>query len=245
VNDPAYKLPPDLIGLIDTYYEVYYSPVILSFPGCRMIEYFIKGGIFMYPILLCSIIALAIFFERLWSLRRDRVAPPGLIDDLETLVARGNISEALKRCDSNDSSIARILLVGISHVGKKREIIKEYLEEKGRQESASLERFVEALGTISGVSTLLGLLGTISGMITVFSVISSHTTVNPTSLAGGISEALITTYAGLTVAIPTLVMYKYLQSKANALVLEMEQHSIRLVDVLKEEEGGSANAVSI
>jgi biopolymer transport protein ExbB len=90
-----------------------------------------------------------------------------------------------------------------------------------------------------GVSTLLGLLGTISGMITIFSVISAQATVNPASLAGGISEALITTYAGLTVAIPSLVMYKYLQSKTTALILEMEQHSIRLVDLLKAEEAGS------
>ena len=106
----------------------------------------------------------------------------------------------------------------------------------GRQESASLERFVEGLGTIAGVSTLLGLLGTISGMIQIFSVISSQTVVNPGSLAGGISEALITTYAGLTVAIPTLVMYKYLQSRTQTLILQMEEHSIRLVDLLKQKD---------
>ena len=100
-----------------------------------------------------------------------------------------------------------------------------------------LERFVEGLGTIAGVSTLLGLLGTISGMIKMFAVVSTQTVVNPITLAGGISEALVTTYAGLTVAIPALVMYKYLQSKTNALILEMEDHSIRLVELLKEKEG--------
>jgi len=132
--------------------------------------------------------------------------------------------------------MARILLVGIKNFGRKREVIKEYLEEVGRQESAALERFVEGLGTIAGVSTLLGLLGTISGMIRVFSVISTQTVINPGSLAGGISEALITTYAGLSVAIPTLVMYKYLQSKTQTLILQMEEHSIRLVDLLKQKE---------
>ena len=200
-----------------------------------MLDLFIKGGVFMYPILLCSITALAIFFERLWNLRRDSVVPRGFVEEVETLVSRGDIPAAILRCQNNQSSIARILLVGMKNYGKRREIIKEYLEEIGRHESASLERFVEALGTISGVSTLLGLLGTISGMITIFSVISSQVAVNPSTLAGGISEALITTFAGLTVAIPSLVMYKYLQSKTGSLILEMEQHSIRLVDLIKEE----------
>lgn len=199
-----------------------------------MIDFFIKGGIFMYPILLCSITALAIFIERFWNLRRSHVVPLDFVQEVEALIRKGNIPDAVMHCQHNKSPIARILLAGIKNFGKRREIIKEYLEEVGRQESASLERFVEGLGTIAGVSTLLGLLGTISGMIKIFSVISSQTVVNPGSLAGGISEALITTYAGLTVAIPTIVMYKYLQSKTNALILEMEEHSIRLVELLKE-----------
>jgi biopolymer transport protein ExbB len=201
-----------------------------------MVDFFIKGGIFMYPILLCSVTAVAIFFERLWTLRRNKVVPQPFVEEIETLVANGRIPDALMRCQVNRSSIARILLAGIRNFGKKREVIKEYIEEVGRHESAALERFVEALGTITGVSTLLGLLGTISGMITIFSVISAQSAVNPASLAGGISEALITTYAGLTVAIPALVMYKYLQSKTNALILEMEQHAIRLVELLKDQE---------
>jgi biopolymer transport protein ExbB len=201
-----------------------------------MVDFFIKGGIFMYPILLCSVTAVAIFCERLWTLRKNKVVPQPFVEEIETLVANGRIPDAMMRCQVNRSSIARILLAGIRNFGKKREVIKEYIEEVGRHESAALERFVEALGTISGVSTLLGLLGTISGMITIFSVISAQSVVNPASLAGGISEALITTYAGLTVAIPALVMYKYLQSKTNALILEMEQHAIRLVELLKDQE---------
>lgn len=191
----------------------------------------------MYPILLCSITALAIFIERLWNLRRGRVVPLEFVQEVESFLRKGNIPEAIMRCQHNRSSIARILLVAIKNYGKRRETLKEYLEEVGRQETASLEHFVEGLGTITGVSTLLGLLGTISGMIKMFSVVSTQTVVNPTTLAGGISEALITTYAGLTVAIPSLVMYKYLQSKTNALILEMEDHSIRLVELLKEKEG--------
>ncbi len=190
----------------------------------------------MYPILLCSITALAIFIERLWNLRWKHVIPPDFIDDVEQLIRREKIPDAQHLCQQNPSSMARILLVGIKNFGRKREVIKEYLEEVGRQESASLERFVEGLGTIAGVSTLLGLLGTISGMIQIFSVISTQTVVNPGSLAGGISEALITTYAGLSVAIPTLVMYKYLQSKTQTLILQMEEHSTRLVDFLKQKD---------
>ena len=201
-----------------------------------MLDFFTKGGIFMYPILLCSITALAIFIERLWNLRWKHVIPQDFIGDVEQLIRREKIPDAALICQQNPSSMARILLVGIKNFGRKREVIKEYLEEVGRQESASLERFVEGLGTIAGVSTLLGLLGTISGMIRVFSVISTQTVINPGSLAGGISEALITTYAGLSVAIPTLVMYKYLQSKTQTLILQMEEHSIRLVDLLKQKE---------
>jgi biopolymer transport protein ExbB len=202
-----------------------------------MIDFFLKGGIFMYPILLCSITALAIFIERLWNLRRSQVVPLEFVQEVESFLRKGNIPEAVMRCQHNRSSIAHILLVAIKNYGKRRETLKEYLEEIGRQETALLERFVEGLGTITGVSTLLGLLGTISGMIKMFSVVSTQTVVNPTTLAGGISEALITTYAGLTVAIPSLVMYKYLQSKTNGLILEMEDHSIRLVELLKEKEG--------
>lgn len=201
-----------------------------------MTEFFVKGGIFMYPILLCSVTALAIFLERFFHLRRNKVVPLAFVEEVESLIRREKIPEALMLCQSNGSSIARILSAGLKNAGKPRETIKEFLEEVGRQESAFLERFVEALGTIAGVSTLLGLLGTVSGMIKIFSVISTQSVVNPGSLAGGISEALITTYAGLTVAIPTLVMYKYLQGKANALILEMEGHSLRLVELLKEKE---------
>ena len=202
-----------------------------------MIDFFNKGGIFMYPILLCSITALAIFIERLWNLRQAQVIPRDLVSNVEDLIRREKIHEAAMLCQNNRSSLAQIFLIGIKNFGRTREAIKEHLEEVGRQEVASLGRFVEGMGTIAGISTLLGLLGTISGMIKIFSEISNQAVVNPGSLAGGISEALITTYAGLSVAIPTIVMYKYLQSKTNALILEMERRSIRLVDLLKEKKG--------
>jgi biopolymer transport protein ExbB len=201
-----------------------------------MLEFFYKGGPFMYPILLCSITALAIFIERLWSLRRNQVVPISVVREVEALVREDDFPGATQLLRKSSTAIARILLVGVRVFGRRREIIKEHLEEVGRQEAAILERFLETLGTIAGVSTLLGLLGTISGMIKIFSVISTQTVVNPSTLAGGISEALITTLAGLSVAIPTIVMHRYLQNKTSALTLEMERLSIRFMDLLKDEE---------
>lgn len=201
-----------------------------------MLEFFDKGGLFMYPILLCSITAVAIFIERLWSLRRNQVVPLSVVRRVEACIREDDFPGATQLLRQSQTAIARILLVGVRVFGRRREIIKEHLEEVGRQEAAGLERFVETLGTIAGVSTLLGLLGTISGMIKIFSVISTQTVVNPSTLAGGISEALITTLAGLSVAIPTIVMHRYLQNKTNALTLEMERLSVRFMDLLKDEE---------
>ncbi len=197
-----------------------------------MLEFLGKGGVFIVPILLCSIVALAIFVERLLSLRRHRVVPADLVRRAEALIAGRDVPAAVELLRSSRAAFARVLLVALRVSGQPRGIVKEHLEEAGRQEAAGLERFVDTLGTIAGVSTLLGLLGTISGMIEIFAVISSQTAVNPGTLAGGISEALITTMVGLSVAIPVIVMHRYLLNKANALILEMERLSTRFMDLL-------------
>ncbi len=190
----------------------------------------------MIPIIICSVISLAIFLERMWGLRRGRIIPPPFLSDIEQLLKGENVPRAVALCQGNNSSISRILLAGIKNFGKKREMIKETIEETGRREAAALEKNVEVLGTIASVSTLLGLLGTISGMIKIFSVISLQSVVNPGTLAGGISEALYTTAAGLSVAIPTLIFYRYLLGKADSLTLEMEESSVHLVELFKEKE---------
>lgn len=195
-----------------------------------------KGGVFMHPILLCSIIALAIFMERLWSLRRKKVIPESILPKIEKLVREEKISEAVGLCKLDNSSLSRILLIGLKNAGTRREHLKEVIEEVGSREATYLERYLEGLSTIANISTLLGLLGTISGMITIFSVISRETVVNPTSLAGGISEALNTTAFGLVVAIPTTVFYKYLVGKAETMIVEMEEYSTHIVEILKEKE---------
>ncbi len=200
-----------------------------------MFEFLGKGGLFMVPILLCSITALAIFAERLFSLRRQRVVPADLVRRAEALVAGRDLAAALELLGGSPAAVARVLSAGLRVSGQPRDIVKDHLEEAGRQEAAGLERFVDTLGTIAGVSTLLGLLGTISGMIEIFAVISTQSAVNPATLAGGISEALITTLAGLSVAIPTVVMHRYLINKANALTLEMERLCTRFMDLLGAE----------
>jgi biopolymer transport protein ExbB len=201
-----------------------------------MINLIMKSGVFIYPIIICSILSLAIFFEKIWSLRRKRIMPVDFLNDIEKILKKKNISEALRLCDVNRSSISSIFSAGIKNYGKRREVIKERIEEVGRREALNLERYVDALATIASISTLLGLLGTISGMIKIFSVISLQSVVNPSSLAGGISEALYTTAAGLTVAIPTLVFYRYLSSKSNSLIVEMEECSAQMVELIKEKE---------
>lgn len=201
-----------------------------------MLNFIIKGGVFIYPIIICSILSLAIFFEKMWSLRRNKIIPVAFLNEIERLLKKDNFSEALKLCDNNGSSIANIFSAGIINYGKRRELIKERIEQVGRREAVVLGRYVEALATIASVSTLLGLLGTIAGMIKIFSVISLQNVVNPSTLAGGISEALYTTAAGLTVAIPTLVFYRYLSSKSNALIIEMEECSTQMVELIKEKE---------
>lgn len=201
-----------------------------------MLDFIIKGGVFIYPIIICSIISLTIFMEKIWSLKRNRVIPATFLGTIERLLKKEDIAEALKLCGENSSSISRIFSAGIKNYGKRREIIKERIEEVGRREAVVLGRYIEALATIASVSTLLGLLGTIAGMIKIFSVISLQSVVNPSTLAGGISEALYTTAAGLTVAIPTLIFYRYLSSKSNSLIVEMEECSAQMVELIKEKE---------
>ena len=201
-----------------------------------MINSIIKGGVFMYPIIICSILSLAIFLEKMWSLRAKKIMPVDFLSEIEQLLNKRNIVEALRLCDGSRSSIARIFSAGIKNYGRKREVIKERIEEVGRREAVILEKYLGALATIASVSTLLGLLGTIAGMIKIFSVISSQSVVNPSTLAGGISEALYTTAAGLTVAIPTLVFYRYLSSKSNTLIIEMEECSTKMVELIKEKD---------
>jgi biopolymer transport protein ExbB len=194
----------------------------------------------MYPILLCSVVSLAIFLERLWVLRRKLIIPKEFILQVNEHVKRNKIAEAVFLCQGNSSSIARIFLAGLKNAGRGMWLVKEAIQEKGRREGVILERNIGVLLTIANLSPLLGLLGTVWGMYKVFNAISSHGVGGPAPLAGGIAEALITTAAGLLVAIPTLVAYRFLIDKAQILIFEMEESSIRLVETM---EGSRNNAL--
>lgn len=205
-----------------------------------MLELVIKGGPFMYPILLCSVLSLAIFLERLWVLRRKMIIPKDFISQVEELVGRDKVEDAVFLCHGSSSTIARIFLAGLKNTGRGMWLIKESIEEKGRREGILLERNIGALLTIANLSPLLGLLGTVSGMIKSFNTISTYNVSSTAPLAGGIAEALITTATGLLVAIPTLVVYRFLVDKAQMLIFQMEENSIKLIDAM---EGNKNNAI--
>ena len=192
-----------------------------------------RGGIFMYPIILCSIVALAVFFERLWYLRRKHVIPDRFVHHVEELLRKKKISEAVFLCQGNISSISKIFLAGLKNAQKGMWLVKESIEERGSREAITLEKNVALLSTIANLAPLLGLLGTVSGMIKTFNVISTQGVANPASLAGGIAEALLTTAAGLCVAIPVLVCHRFLKDKAGSLIFEMEESSIKLVELME------------
>jgi biopolymer transport protein ExbB len=197
-----------------------------------MFDLIVKGGIFMYPIIFCSIVALAIFFERLWVLRRKHIIPLEFIRNVEELLKKQKISEAIFLCQNDMSSIARIFLAGLRSTQKGMWLVKEAIEERGSREATALEKNVGILSTIANLTPLLGLLGTVSGMIKTFNAISLQGIGNPAPLAGGIAEALITTATGLCIAIPTLVCYRFLKDKASSLIFEMEENSIKLVELM-------------
>jgi len=194
----------------------------------------------MYPILFCSVLSLAIFLERLWALRKKMILPTDFISRVEELVERDKVEDAIFLCHGNDSTIAKIFLAGLKNARLGMWLVKESIEEKGRREGILLERNIGVLLTIANLSPLLGLLGTVSGMIKSFNTISTYNVSSAAPLAGGIAEALITTAAGLLVAIPTLVVYRFLLDKAQMLIFQMEESSTKLIDAM---EGKKDNAI--
>ena len=196
-----------------------------------MLELIQAGGWLMLPILACSVFALAIIIERLWSLRRARVLPARLVETLRHWRESGQIDQ-ISLDKLLESPLGRIVAAGLLNRAQGREIIKERIEDTGHHVVHQLERFLNTLGTIAAITPLLGLLGTVVGMIEVFTVISVQGSGNTELLAGGISKALITTAAGLTVAIPSLLFYRYFRGKVDELVVRMEQEAIHLVEVI-------------
>jgi biopolymer transport protein ExbB len=211
--------------------------------GGGVLELIKAGGWMMLPILACSVIALTIIIERFWSLRQSRVLPKSLVRALRSGIQGGTINpnitqESLDKL-AKGSPLGRIVAVGLMNRSREREIIRESIEDTGRHVVHELERFLNALGTIAAISPLLGLLGTVSGMIKIFQVVSTQGNSDFALLSIGIAEALITTAAGLIVAIPSLLFYRYFRRKVDELVVRMEQETMLLVDLLHP---GSARA---
>lgn len=197
-----------------------------------MLELVKAGGWLMLPIIACSIVALAIIIERLWSLQVRRVLPRNLVAQVWRWDKIHQLNdEHLKELQAS-SPLGSVLAAGIANRKQNREVMKESIEDTGRHVVHELERYLNSLGTIAAITPLLGLLGTVIGMIKVFATITTQGVGNPGALAGGISEALITTAAGMSVAIPTLMFYRYFRGKVRMLVLRMEQEAMGMVEIM-------------
>jgi biopolymer transport protein ExbB len=209
---------------------------------------FIKGGPVMYPIILGSIVALALFLEKLWVLRKERVIPRGLQSRIRAMVREKKISEAEVLCQENASSLAAIFYSGLREAGRERAEIKETINDVGRREVARLEERVDLLGTIAAIEPLMGLLGTVTGLIRAFQQVETFAGrgvgVNPGALASGIWEALITTAAGLIIGIPAYLGYRYLQGHINSLAVELEEDSMEIGNLIARTTSVHANEPS-
>jgi len=197
-----------------------------------MIEIIQAGGWLMLPIILCSVVAVAITIERLWTLQPRRVLPRDLAMRVWEWARDRQLDQKHLTILAANSPMGRVLAAGLANRAQSREVLKEIVQDTGRHVVHELERYLNTLGTIAAITPLLGLLGTVIGMVKVFSAITVAGVGNPSVLAGGISEALITTAAGLSVAIPSLIAYRYLRGQVDARVIEMEKEAMKLIDAL-------------
>lgn len=198
-----------------------------------IIEVFNKGGVLVYPLLILFFWGVAIIVVKWFALRRENIIKPGAVQQVESLLLAKKIPEATAYCKKNAAPMTRILEAAILNHDKNEADLKEILEEAGRQEVPKIRGQLTTLGTIASVAPLLGLLGTVLGMISVFSELSQDANVNASALAGGISEALITTACGLGIAMPTLAFYNYFTSLVQNLIVEIEKVSLHMIAVLK------------
>lgn len=203
-----------------------------------MFELIQKGGPVMYPIILCSILAFAIVIERLYHLYKAKIDTKDFMNNIEITIRRNRIAEAIKICEKTPGPIAHIIKAGVLKHDRSRQEIRESIEDAGHQEVPRLEKHISLLATIGHISPLLGLLGTVTGMVRAFQIIQEKSVslnpVSPGDLAGGIWEALLTTVAGLIVAIPTIVAYNYLVSKIEEFVIEMERSATEVINILSQ-----------
>jgi len=198
-----------------------------------MVEFIVRGGPIMIPLLLCSVLAVAVTIERTWYLLRSRVDTEDLMEDIKLALGQGKVLEAMQIAKKSKGPVAAIMSAGIAYYDKEREEIKERIEEVGKEEVFKMERRMSILDTVVTISPLLGLLGTVIGIIKSFNVMAALEGISqPAALSSGIAEALITTAAGLLIAIPTMVFYSYLISIIDRTTADMNKRSNELLDVL-------------
>ena len=193
-------------------------------------DLFMRGGILIYPIGLCSLVTVAVFIERLWHLQKSRIIPEAFTKRIESLILDDRLSDALLLCQESSTPMANVFSAALSQKSRQRAEVKELVEETGKYEAAQLERYIEILGTCAAITPLLGLLGTVIGMMRVFQQVEVNGLGDPSLFASGIWQALITTAVGISVAIPAYIFYKYLQGRVDLLLLEMEERALRLID---------------
>jgi biopolymer transport protein ExbB len=197
------------------------------------------GGPFMAPIILCSIAAVGILLERLWTLQRKRVLPEELIKKLSSFAEGGQVTPKFIDALEKNSPLGRVLAAALANRDRGREIMMERVQDTGRHVVHELERFLNTLGTIASISPLLGLLGTVTGIIRAFNAVMLGGMGDPRLLAGGISEALVTTASGLAVAIPSFIAYRYLRGKVERIVIDMEKIAVTFADSLGAKEAAA------
>jgi biopolymer transport protein ExbB len=209
-----------------------------------MLEIVQAGGWLMLPIIASSVIAVAIVLERLWTLQTKRVIPGTLMNQVWDWAQKNEFDSQRIQAVHSSSALGQVLATGLAYRHAPRDVLKEAIEDAGRHVVHDLERYLNPLGTIAAISPLLGLLGTVSGMIRAFTAITTQGVGNPAVLAGGISEALITTAAGLAVAIPSLIAYRFLRGRVDGLVIQIEKEAIRFIEALLQHQRAGVFGVS-
>jgi len=199
-----------------------------------MLDAIRSGGVVMIPLAACSVLSLAVILERIWRLRRSVVLSPELVDQVQHWVDQGVLQEAAALCRRVDSPMAIIIMAGLTAARTGKEGMRTAVEDAGRQQSAFLEKNMNWLGICATIAPLIGLLGTVTGMIKVFNILAVKGPGDPYALASGISEALITTAAGLIIAIPSLLFYHFFAGKIDQLVSEMERMSLMVVNLFND-----------
>jgi biopolymer transport protein ExbB len=201
------------------------------------------GGWLMWPLILSSVISIAIITERFWALRRGRILPKYVVAQIWAWYKKNELTNESIQTLRESSPLGRVLAAGLINRHHRRTVMKESIEEAGRLEVHEMERFLNTLGTIAAVAPLLGLLGSVVGLMEVFSSMTTHGVGNPQALGAGISKIMIATAAGLTVAIPSLIFYRYFQGLVDEIAMSLEQEAIKMVEVLqgeREREAASA-----